>query len=212
MMHRAALIEFVGRFSESWVAIVSLVITLGFLFCALFAPLLSPTNPYDLTRLQLIDALKPMGSPQVVAGEELRATFNWSRTTLTAQGDNPGFVTEPCGDNCVDIRLADVPAPLLVCFSHLRWDFVWQRPQHLLMRAAKHYRVVVVEEPAFKPSVTAHIEISHRPGGITGVCPWSESARTAYSSSAFFGPPTALNIFSTYLSRIATYFRCAARP
>jgi peptide/nickel transport system permease protein len=113
MMHRAALIEFVGRFSESWVAIVSFVITLGFLFCALFAPLLSPTNPYDLTRLQLIDALKPMGSPQVVAGEELRATFNWSRTTLTAQGDNPGFVTEPCGDNCVDIRLADVPAPLM---------------------------------------------------------------------------------------------------
>ena len=34
------------------------------------------------------------------------------------------------------------PAPLLVCFSHLRWDFVWQRPQHLLSRAAKHYRVL----------------------------------------------------------------------
>ena len=34
---------------------------------------------------------------------------------------------------------ADAPAPLLVCFSHLRWDFVWQRPQHLLSRAAKHY-------------------------------------------------------------------------
>ena len=23
----------------------------------------------------------------------------------------------------------------LVCFSHLRWDFVYQRPQHLLSRA-----------------------------------------------------------------------------
>ncbi len=66
---------------------------------------------------------------------------------------------------------SDVPAPLLVCFSHLRWDFVWQRPQHLLMRAAKHYRVVVVEEPVFKPAVTAHIEISHRPGGITIALP-----------------------------------------
>jgi glycosyltransferase involved in cell wall biosynthesis len=68
-------------------------------------------------------------------------------------------------------KYSDLPAPLLVCFSHLRWDFVWQRPQHLLMRAAKHYRVVVVEEPAFKPSVTAHIEISHRPGGITIALP-----------------------------------------
>src|SRR5688572_17763672 len=61
---------------------------------------------------------------------------------------------------------ADAPAPLLVCFSHLRWDFVWQRPQHLLSRAAKHYRVIVVEEPVFRPSVGAHIEISHKPGGI----------------------------------------------
>jgi glycosyltransferase involved in cell wall biosynthesis len=61
---------------------------------------------------------------------------------------------------------SDRPAPLLVCFSHLRWDFVWQRPQHLLSRAAKHYRVIVVEEPVFKPAVAAHIEISHKPGGI----------------------------------------------
>jgi glycosyltransferase involved in cell wall biosynthesis len=66
---------------------------------------------------------------------------------------------------------SDRPAPLLVCFSHLRWDFVWQRPQHLLSRAAKHYRVVVVEEPVFKPSVQAHIEISHKPGGIAVAVP-----------------------------------------
>jgi hypothetical protein len=66
---------------------------------------------------------------------------------------------------------ADQPAPLLVCFSHLRWDFVWQRPQHLLSRVAKHYRVLVIEEPIFKPSATPHMEISHRPGGITIAAP-----------------------------------------
>ena len=38
--------------------------------------------------------------------------------------------------------------PLLVCFSHLRWNFVWQRPQHLLSHAANDYRVLFVEEPA----------------------------------------------------------------
>jgi glycosyltransferase involved in cell wall biosynthesis len=35
----------------------------------------------------------------------------------------------------------------LVCFSHLRWNFVWQRPQHLLSRAAQDRRVWFVEEP-----------------------------------------------------------------
>ena len=38
--------------------------------------------------------------------------------------------------------------PLLVCYSHLRWNFVFQRPQHLLTRAAREYRVLYVEEPA----------------------------------------------------------------
>lgn len=41
-------------------------------------------------------------------------------------------------------------APLdIVCFSHLRWDLVYQRPQHLLMRAARGNRVSVIEEPMF---------------------------------------------------------------
>ena len=35
----------------------------------------------------------------------------------------------------------------LLVFSHLRWDFVYQRPQQLLSRLAARYRVLVVEEP-----------------------------------------------------------------
>ncbi len=41
----------------------------------------------------------------------------------------------------------------LVCFSHLRWDFVWQRPQHLLSRFARHVPVLVIEEPVFVETV-----------------------------------------------------------
>jgi hypothetical protein len=37
----------------------------------------------------------------------------------------------------------------LVCVSHLRWDFVWQRPQQLLTRCARERRVFFVEEPVF---------------------------------------------------------------
>jgi UDP-galactopyranose mutase len=40
----------------------------------------------------------------------------------------------------------------LVCISHLRWDFVWQRPQHLLARLAQRYRVFFVEEPIAVPA------------------------------------------------------------
>src|SRR4051812_42024509 len=35
----------------------------------------------------------------------------------------------------------------IVVFSHLRWDFVFQRPQHLLSRLAKHRRIIFIEEP-----------------------------------------------------------------
>jgi UDP-galactopyranose mutase len=37
----------------------------------------------------------------------------------------------------------------LICFSHLRWNFVFQRPQHLLSRWAKETRVFYFEEPIF---------------------------------------------------------------
>ncbi|WP_207429311.1 glycosyltransferase family 1 protein [Pedobacter sp. SYSU D00535] len=41
-----------------------------------------------------------------------------------------------------------VPENLLV-FSHLRWDFVFQRPQHLLTRFAREFNVYFFEEPHF---------------------------------------------------------------
>lgn len=42
-----------------------------------------------------------------------------------------------------------VATPLLVCHSHLRWDWVYQRPQHLLTRLAQGWPVIVEEEPVF---------------------------------------------------------------
>jgi UDP-galactopyranose mutase len=37
----------------------------------------------------------------------------------------------------------------LICFSHLRWHFVYQRPQHLMSRAARKGRIFYFEEPVF---------------------------------------------------------------
>jgi glycosyltransferase involved in cell wall biosynthesis len=66
---------------------------------------------------------------------------------------------------------SDPRHPLLVCFSHLRWDFVWQRPQHLLSRAAQQYRVLFVEEPIFKAGIVPHMDLSTRPQGVTVAVP-----------------------------------------
>ena len=38
-------------------------------------------------------------------------------------------------------------SPPIVVFSHLRWDFVFQRPQHLLSQLARSHRVLYIEEP-----------------------------------------------------------------
>ena len=40
-----------------------------------------------------------------------------------------------------------LPSFDFVCLSHLRWNFVFQRPQHLMARAARDHRVFFVEEP-----------------------------------------------------------------
>jgi len=48
----------------------------------------------------------------------------------------------------------------LVCLSHLRWDFVFQRPQHLMTRWAKHARVFYVEEPIEQDGQLARLEVT----------------------------------------------------
>src|SRR5688572_15226360 len=52
----------------------------------------------------------------------------------------------------------------LVCLSHLRWNFVFQRPQHLMSRYALSRRVYFVEEPIFHDHLTA-ATVSMEPHG-----------------------------------------------
>ena len=39
----------------------------------------------------------------------------------------------------------------MVVFCHLRWDFVYQRPQHIISRMAKDMRILLIEEPWHRP-------------------------------------------------------------
>ncbi len=58
----------------------------------------------------------------------------------------------------------------IVCLSHLRWDFVYQRPQHLMSRFAKNRRVFFVEEPIFTDEQT-YLKISPREDNLTVIVP-----------------------------------------
>ncbi len=42
------------------------------------------------------------------------------------------------------------PIANVVCFSHLRWGFVFQRPQHLMSHFAQQSRVFFIEEPLYE--------------------------------------------------------------
>ena len=56
---------------------------------------------------------------------------------------------------------ASDPQPTnLICFSHLRWNFVFQRPQHLMSRFARDMRVIYWEEPIdIGPKETAYLKV-----------------------------------------------------
>ncbi|HUS01604.1 MAG TPA: glycosyltransferase family 1 protein [Chitinophagaceae bacterium] len=56
----------------------------------------------------------------------------------------------------------------LICFSHLRWNFVYQRPQHLMSRFARQNRVFLIEEPIYHEHT--HLELE-RKGNLTVVIP-----------------------------------------
>ena len=87
---------------------------------------------------------------------------------------------------------ADSNAPVfesydLVCLSHLRWDFVYQRPQHLMSRFAKSRRVFFIEEPIFTDEQT-HLKISQREDNLTVVVPHiSNDDRETKNIEAFQG-------------------------
>ena len=58
----------------------------------------------------------------------------------------------------------------VVCFSHLRWDFVYQRPQHLLTRCAQDRRVFFVEEPIYG-NCSMRLDVRETDEGVHVVVP-----------------------------------------
>lgn len=61
--------------------------------------------------------------------------------------------------------------PLLLCLSHLRWGFVYQRPQHLMSRLTRDYQVAFFEEPLPGDAAQPWLEQLPQPEGVMLLVP-----------------------------------------
>ena len=111
-------------------------------------------------------SMDPSSDPQ----NELRPVTPSNRGVENTRGMSRG------ASAAIDLRAAD---PLgserrvnawrdLVVVSHLRWDLVFQRPQHLLTRCARERRVFFIEEPMFGDG-PLRSEIQVRENGVRRV-------------------------------------------
>ncbi len=58
----------------------------------------------------------------------------------------------------------------LICYCHLRWNFVYQRPQHIISRFAKNYRTFYIEEPLFSEIAQSFYTLEKN-GDVTVIVP-----------------------------------------
>src|SRR4051812_16276179 len=70
----------------------------------------------------------------------------------------------------------------IIVFSHLRWDFVFQRPQHLMTRLARSCQVYFFEEPVYAEG-PARLEISEPFQNLHVVRPYTPVSTVGFSDS-----------------------------
>jgi peptide/nickel transport system permease protein len=76
--------RFVSDFMENKVAVGALMVFLGIVFVAVFAPLISPQNPYDLAEIDILDSRMPPGSESLSGTPFLLGTDDQGRDMLSA--------------------------------------------------------------------------------------------------------------------------------
>ncbi|MHB8914620.1 MAG: FAD-dependent oxidoreductase [Thiobacillus sp.] len=114
----------------------------------------------------------------------------------------------------------------LIVFSHLRWNFVYQRPQQLLSRMAAHRNIIFFEEPVFTegkpyldistPMANLQVVRPHTPSHATGfhdeqiphvkalLGEWLEAAHLG-EYSLWFYTPMALPLAQELKARVVIY-------
>ncbi len=132
--------------------------------------------------------------------------------------------------SAIDRILSEIPSQRpafdVVVLSHLRWNFVFQRPQHLLSRCARQHRVFFVEEPIASDG-PAHMEVRTPRPGVWVAVPHLPRGTAAHESEAiqrrlldtllaerrvrsfvlWYYTPMAMS-FSRHLAPLATVYDC----
>ena len=109
---------------------------------------------------------------------------------------------------------------LIICLSHLRWNFVYQRPQHLMGRAAKNSDVFFLEEPIWGDTDAPRLDCRLEPEGVTVCTPmvphWTScedavKAQRSLLDELLAGAP-ALKLTLWYYTPAAVAFTRHLRP
>jgi UDP-galactopyranose mutase len=122
----------------------------------------------------------------------------------------------------------DTNRPDLLCLSHLRWDFVFQRPQHLMRRFAQHRRVLFIEEAIFEsgegmrlnvrtcPRTNVQVITPHLPERfraahnsiVSDLLSAHLEKENVYNPIAWFYTPMALDYFPASISPALVVYDC----
>ena len=108
----------------------------------------------------------------------------------------------------------------IVCFSHLRWNFVFQRPQHLMTRFARSTRVYYIEEVIRDAAVDACLEIKKIAPNLQVVTPhvqrdWGFMEANQWLSvclERLFGEQGVDGFVGWYYTPMALYYSKHLRP
>ncbi|MEH2170552.1 MAG: UDP-galactopyranose mutase [Nostoc sp.] len=90
---------------------------------------------------------------------------------VETQSSSPSLLNLTSSNKKVQSTETFKDTPDIVCLSHLRWNFVYQRPQHLLSRCAQGKRVFFIEEAVFSEEPLARLDVNEDSNGVVVVVP-----------------------------------------
>ena len=90
-----------------------------------------------------------------------------------------------------------MPLQTLLVFSHLRWGFVYQRPQHFMSRLAENWKIYFVEEPVHDEN-EPWIETREIAPNLTVLVPHTRLAQPGFNDAQF---PILESLLNTFLQK-----------
>ncbi|CCV05648.1 conserved hypothetical protein [Mesorhizobium metallidurans STM 2683] len=95
---------------------------------------------------------------------------------------------------------------MILCFSHLRWNFVHQRPQHILTLASTANQIVYFEEPLFEVVPQAFMRSNDVSQSIRVVTPVLPVGTTPHAADAVQRRFLDTIVAATHQDRLTTWY------